>query len=124
MNQLEGEQRDAAPDDAGTDPNQDALDHSERDQPAPRCPARPEQGQFPPVTLDGSERRQICEPERDECAGEGQHDVERLGVEGVSRRGVEAVRQVVHEASASRQSAFDAVVKPGRLRERVSRTAA
>ena len=74
-----------------TRPSDDALDRGEQDRVAATCAAGAQQREVAPVALDGPERGQVGKPERDERARNGEHDVERLGVERVAGGGVEAV---------------------------------
>ena len=96
----------------------------EHEQIAAARAARAQQRQAPPVALDRAEGRQVREAERDERTGNGEHDVERLGVERVAGCRVEVVGEVVDEDDLARQRALDAVPDLRRLRERVRRASA
>ena len=56
-----------------------------------RGATRSQQSQVATITLDGSERGQIGQAERDERPWNGQHDVQRLGVKGITSRCVQLV---------------------------------
>ena len=71
--------------------------------------ARPQQGEVAAISLDGSQRRQVGEAERDQRPGNGEHDVEGVGIEGVAGGGVERVREVVDELDLARKGALDLV---------------
>ena len=92
-----------------TSPSDEALDRGEHEQRRGDAPARAQERERRAVALDGPECREVGEPERDERAGDGEHDVERLGVERVAGGGVEAVGQVVDEDDLAGQRALDAV---------------
>ena len=71
--------------------------------------ARTQQGELAPVAFGGAERGEVGEPERDEGAGDGEHDVERLRVQRVAGGGGEAVGEVVDELHLAGQRALDPV---------------
>jgi hypothetical protein len=48
-----------------------------------RVAPRAHQGEVAPIAIRGAERSQVGQPERDDRARHGQHDVQRLGVERV-----------------------------------------
>ncbi len=81
----------------------DALGACEDEKRAPPGAACAEQCELAPVAVDRPERREICEPKCHERAGQGEHDVERLCVEGVACRAREAVREIVDEDDLARQ---------------------
>ena len=85
--------------------------------------ARAQQREVAAVALDRAERGQVGEAERDERAGHGEHDVERLRVERVAGGAVEAVGEVVDEHDLAGQRALDPVAEPRRLLQRVRRAA-
>ena len=61
------------------------------------------------VAIDGPERGQEGEPERDDRARDGEHDVQRLGVQRVAGGGVELVGEVVDELDLAGQRSLDPV---------------
>ena len=77
--------------------------------------ARTKKGEVAAVALGGAEGGEIGEAERDERAGDGEHDVERLGVERVAGGAVEAVGEVVDEDDLAGKRALDAVAHLRRL---------
>ena len=90
---MHGEQGDRSPERAGEQAEQQALDAREEEQVAPAGAARAQQREVAAVALDRSERGEVREPERDERAGHGEHDVERLRVQRVAGRAGERCRR-------------------------------
>ena len=121
--QLDGGESDGRPDEPRDDADGGALDQGQRQQVAPSGSPRPEQRQVAALALAGAEGGQIRDPERDQRAGDSQHDVERLGVERIPRRGVQRVGEVVDELHAARDRALDAKQRLAGERERRGRAA-
>ena len=113
--EVDGGERERGAERAGGEAERDALERRERDQVAAAGAARAEQREVAAVALGRAERGEVGEPERDERAGHGEHDVERLGVERVAGRGVQAVGEVVDEDDLAGQRALDAVAELRRL---------
>ena len=94
LHRAEGDPR---PDEAGDDAYRDALGRRQRQQVAPPRAAGAQQGEVAPVALTGAERGEVGDPEGHERSGDGEEDVERLGIEGVPGRRVERVGEIVDE---------------------------
>ena len=103
VDDSESRERDRRADDPAEHAEREAFDSCEDEQTATRRPTRTQKRQIAAVTLDGTERSEIRETERDERARKRQHDVERLRVERIARSAREAVREVVHERDLTRQ---------------------
>src|SRR5581483_12325946 len=79
--ESDGDERDEGADRSGDDPEQEALEHRQPHEVAAAGTARAQQREVAPVALRRPECGQVREPERDEGARHGEHDVQRLGVE-------------------------------------------
>src|ERR1700730_17430229 len=84
--EMNGEERQRGSDRPRNDAEQHAFRTCKHEERSPARTARAQQRKLASVAFDGSERREIGKPERDERAGQREHDVERLRVEGVTRR--------------------------------------
>src|SRR5207253_3749275 len=115
------EQADRPPERPGYEAERHALDAGEREQMPARGAARAKERERAPVAVDAPERGEVDEPERDQSTGDGEHDVERLCVEGVAGRRREPLAEVVDEADPSEQRPLDRVADLRRTGQRVRR---
>ena len=109
---------------AGQKTEEKALDPRETEQVPPRSSARTQQREVPAVALHRSQRGEVRQAERDERAWDGEHDVERLGVERIAGRTREAVAEVVDELHAAGERSLDPVPSLRRPLERSRRASA
>jgi hypothetical protein len=86
-----GGKRDCGAEHSGHHPDHAALRDCDCEQLAPGGAAGTQQSEVTPVAVDGPERRQVGEAQRDDRARHCQHHVQGLGVQRVARRGVELV---------------------------------
>ena len=98
-----------------------AFSDGQLQQVAPRGAARAQEPQVSAIALDGAERGEVGKRQRDEGSRDGQHDVERLGVERVARGSAQAVSEVVDELHLARERPLDAVADLRRLLQRGGR---
>ena len=88
-----------------------------------RPAACPQQREVATIALDRPQRGQVGQSERDQRARNGEHDVERLGVERVAGRGGELVVRLSTNCTWPGSDAFDPVAGAVGQRERVGGTA-
>ena len=92
-----GQEGDARAEQAGQQSDHDALDGGQADEVAPARAPGAEQSQVAAIALDGPQRGEVGQAERDQGAGHREHDVQRLGIERVAGCRGELVGQVVDE---------------------------
>ena len=85
------EQRRTGSERAGQEADHGALGSGQLQQVAPRGTARAKQPEVAAVAFHRPERGEVRERQRDERPGDGEHHVERLGVERVARRPAQVV---------------------------------
>src|SRR5207302_9002759 len=122
--EMEGGERESGAERPGDEPQGEALECRQPDEIAAACAARPQEGEVAPVALGCAKSGEVGEPERDQRAGNGKHDVERLSIERVAGRAGEAVGEIVDEHDLARELPLDAVAELCRLLQRLRRAAA